>query len=139
MATKKETKTSKKKTTVRKTTSSAGKAKSKTKSSTKKTSRQTGKSSGAKNQAKVLICAKGEQCFWTNDGRILKDLNDLQAALAAMDEAVFAHHTGRGINDFADWVEQILCDGECAADLRQASGQADARTIVVHHLRSYAL
>lgn len=84
-----------------------------------------------------MIYAGDSECFWTTDGQVLRDLNELQMALAAMNDMVFGHHVTPMKNDFADWVESVLEDAACAADLRTAKKPSSARTIVVRHLRSY--
>jgi hypothetical protein len=101
------------------------------------TKKVTTKKTNAKSTKKVLVCADEGECFWTTDGQILRDLNELQQALAAMEESVFKHHVRPDGNDFANWVEHVLDDAVCAADLRKATKSSQARTVVVRHLRSY--
>lgn len=87
---------------------------------------------------KNLVCAMGEHCFWTNDGQVLKDLQDLEMAFKKMSAEVFSHHVNKDKNDFATWVETILEDANCAADLRKAKKASTAKTAVSKHLKSYA-
>jgi hypothetical protein len=56
-----------------------------------------------------------------------------------MDDALFAYHVSKGRNDFADWVEQVLLDAACAADLRTRKTKKTAHLVVVKHLKTYAL
>ncbi len=84
-----------------------------------------------------MVYADDGECFWTTDGQILRDLNELQTALAAMNDMVYGHHVTPMKNDFADWVESVLQDSDCAAELRKATKPLAARTIVVKHLRAY--
>lgn len=100
----------------------------------KKTPAKTTKSS-----AKVLICAHNGECFWTTDGKVLADLTELRDALKEMADDVFMHHVTSEKNDFADWVEHVLGDCDCAQDLRTSQKPAAAHTVVVRHLRSYSL
>lgn len=97
------------------------------------------KKSEAKQRVRALVCAPGEHCFWTTDGQVLQDLNQLQMAFGSMGEEVFLHHVTKEKNDFADWVEHILDDAACAAELRRSQKPASARTVVVRCLRSYKL
>lgn len=76
-----------------------------------------------------LVCAEGEQCFWTNDGKILSTLNDLKRALKDMSKDAYGHHTD-GRNDFASWVEFVLLDTDCANELRKAKTQKEALAVV---------
>ena len=88
---------------------------------------------------KPLIYADNERAFWVNNGQILNSLVALQKALTEMEKAVFAHHVNAEKNDFADWVEAVLADEICAADLRKTKTPTAARTIVVRHLKSYEI
>jgi len=145
--TKKSTKTSVTKT-VKKSTKKTSKktAKKAVKKSTKKTTKKatkkaTGKSTTKKvSKAKVraLVCAAGEECFWTSDGQVLENLEELALAFGSMDEEVFLHHVTKEKNDFADWVEAVLADAECAAALRRSRKPRSARTVVVRYLKQYA-
>jgi len=131
-------KVSKKSTAKKK---SAVKKKSTAKKSVKKTTKKAAKKSTAtKSNArspKALVCADGKECFWTTDGQILKDLIELRDALKSMDEKIFAVHVNRERNDFAEWVEQVLQDAECAAALRKSRKPRTAQTVVVRHLKFY--
>ncbi len=84
-----------------------------------------------------MVCASGESCFWTTDGQVLRDLNELQIALSDMSDEVFKHHVTAKKNDFADWVDHVLEDGDCALELRTSKKPSTARAIVVRHLRTY--
>lgn len=97
------------------------------------------KKSPAKKSAgkKTLIKARGPACFWTRDGLILENLITLRQALKAMSEDEFNFHVTKDRNDFADWVEQVLGDADCAAALRKSRKPNSAATVVVRHLRYY--
>ena len=103
------------------------------KSSAKKKKRKT----TAKKRVCALVCAPGEQCFWTTDGQVLENLEQLYLAFGSMDDEVFLHHVTKEKNDFADWVEQVLEDSACAADLRRSKKPSTARTVIGRHLRLY--
>lgn len=87
----------------------------------------------------MLVCAPEEKCFWTTDGQILKNLDELQLAFGTMGDEVFLHHVTKEKNDFADWVEQVLADSACAAALRKSKKPDAARTVVIKHLRTYSV
>lgn len=86
---------------------------------------------------RVLVCAQGEQCFWTTDGKIVANLVELRDTLTKMGDAVFSHHVTKDKNDFADWVEFVLGDAELAVKLRGAKKATSARTVVVSRLKIY--
>lgn len=84
-----------------------------------------------------LICAEGEQCFWTTNGIIVADLIGLRDLLHSISDEVFHHHVTKDRNDFADWVKAILKDAELAAALRRAKQPKTAYTVVVRRLKVY--
>ncbi len=88
---------------------------------------------------KTLTYADNDHSFWVKNGQVLNSLIALQEAMASMESAVFAHHVNKEKNDFADWVDSVLCDEACAADLRKTKTAASARTTVIKYLKSYQL
>ena len=87
---------------------------------------------------KALVCASDGECFWTRDGRILQNLEDLHMAFGSMDEEVFVHHVHNDKNDFADWVEQVLGDLDCSVELRKAKELKNAHTVLFSHMKKYS-
>jgi hypothetical protein len=86
---------------------------------------------------KSLVYANGSRSFWVRNGEVLDNLVALRDALERMDSAVYAYHATKDKNDFADWVESVLCDKVCAAKLRAAATPAKARTVIAHRLKFY--
>jgi hypothetical protein len=97
------------------------------------------KATKKKSDFKALVCAIDGECFWARDGQIFSNLADLSFAIGSMDEEVFLHHVSNERNDFADWVEHVLEDAECANALRKAEKKAQAKKIIELHLRNYSL
>lgn len=92
-----------------------------------------------KETKRALICADGEQCFWTTDGKIIANLIELRDTLAHMSEAVFHYHVTKQRNDFADWIEAVLDDAEFAKIFKTAQKPHTARLLVVRKLREYGI
>lgn len=88
---------------------------------------------------KVLVYADNTHSFWTTDGQIFNSLVALHEALKVMDKAVYTHHVNKDHHDFAEWVEVVLCDADCAADLRKAKTPTTAHMTVTKHLKTYLL
>ena len=86
----------------------------------------------SKRRAVAQMKAEGEQCFWCNDGKILATHDELKEALLSMSAETYAHHTD-GKNDFATWVEFVLCDVECAKSLRKATSAKTAAAVLAKH------
>lgn len=100
------------------------------------------KSSSKKSAApafKALVCAIDGECFWTRNGNILKNLEDLYLAFGSMDDQIFLHHVTKQKNDFADWTEYVLNDVACADDLRKTKKKAQAQKVVRKHLSKYSI
>ena len=126
---------------VRKTKSAAKKKVAK--KSVKKVSKKVAKKSTKKavntkeSEKKLLVCADEYHCFWTADGYIIADLQQLALALSQMSEKTFLHHVTKEKNDFANWVETVLLDEECAAALRRSKKPNTAHKVVIRHLKFY--
>lgn len=90
-----------------------------------------------KNAKIPLIKAPEDKQFWVTDGQILADLRALAESFSAMEKLVYRYHTENDRNDFADWVEHVLCDADCAMALRQASTPKQAKTVVIKRLKLY--
>ncbi len=90
-----------------------------------------------KSSKKVLTYSDNEHSFWVSDGQILNSLLALSEAVSAMEKSTFAHHVGKDKHDFADWVDSVLCDAECAAELRKAKTQNTVKTVIAKHLQTY--
>lgn len=136
MPIKKNTKT-KTKATPKKVAKKTATKKVAKKSSVKKASAR--KTMPKKETKKDLVVASEQTAFWSTDGRILDSLLALREALDEMEKAAYQYHAEGGRNDFANWVEVVLCDAECAAALAKAKTQKSAKTVVVKHLKHYAL
>jgi len=90
-----------------------------------------------KDAKRVLVCANGEQCFWTTDGTIISNLVELRDALETMADAVFDYHVSNKKNDFADWIQYVLGDTELAGKFRKTKKASTARTVIVSRLKIY--
>lgn len=121
------------KTTVKKTKKAAAKKAVPKKTTAKKPIR----SKAPVKEVRALVCAIDQECFWTRDGSILRDLRDLHVVVSSMDDEIFFHHVNKEKNDFADWVEYVLQDKECAEALRKAKKKETAHKAVGRHLRNY--
>ena len=90
-----------------------------------------------KKAKRVLVCANGEQCFWTKDGKIIANLVELSDTLEHMADEVFEHHVNKSKNDFADWIQYVLGDVELAKKIKAFKKPKTARGAVVAHLKMY--
>ena len=81
----------------------------------------------AKDEArKYLSDAAPEQCFWVNNGPILKNLDELANALPEMNDETFHHHVNRDKNDFSSWITNVIGDKKLANDLLSSKNRVSA-------------
>jgi hypothetical protein len=64
--------------------------------------------------------------FWCHDGRYLKNLEELGAALEEMSDETFGYHSNEGKTDFSNWVRDVIGDEKLARDLLKATSPAQA-------------
>lgn len=67
-----------------------------------------------------------EKRFWCHDGRFLKNLEELGAALEQMTEETFCYHSNESKTDFSNWVRDVIGDEKLAKDLLNCTTQAQA-------------
>jgi len=67
-----------------------------------------------------------DKVFWMNDGKILKKLSDLEAALKEMSDDTFRYHVNSEKNDFYKWVGEVIGDDRLARELLRATSRLQA-------------
>jgi hypothetical protein len=140
--TKKSVKTIAKKATVKKkpvAKKTTVKKKVTAKKTTTKKANKTPKATAMKKPVKDLVFASDQESFWVQNGEVLNSLMALNDAFANMDKDIYQFHAHGDRNDFSIWVDTVLSDAACAADLKKAKTQKSARTIVVKHLKLYSI
>ena len=55
-----------------------------------------------------------EQCFWVNNGPVLKNLEELSNALEGISDETYRHHANSERNDFSKWVGEVIGDKKIA-------------------------
>lgn len=75
--------------------------------------------------------------FWLHSGSPLYSLDDLCQALHEMPQELYNYHVSKEKNDFANWVQYVLHDNDCASDLRRCKKPLSARRVVIKHLKKY--
>jgi hypothetical protein len=64
------------------------------------------------------------------DGRSLRNLRELQGALAEMENEIYVHHVTEQKNDFSRWVSDVIGDDKLATDLEKSAGKSQAAKAV---------
>ena len=79
---------------------------------------------------KLLAIVPEEYVFRCHDGRVLKNMKELEEALATMADETFAYHSNSEKKDFSSWVRDIVGDEKLAKDLENALDRNQAARIV---------
>jgi hypothetical protein len=79
-----------------------------------------------KNAAMLLANVPEDKRFWCSDGRVFKNVSELQSALNDITAETFRHHSSQGESDFANWVRDVIGDEKLARDLSKCSNAAQA-------------
>ena len=90
-----------------------------------------------KEEAKRYLCdVAPEQCFWVNNGLILKNLDELANALPEMGNDTFYYHMNNEKNDFSAWISDVVGDKALANDLLSSRNKESAFKKVQKRLNS---
>ncbi len=76
-------------------------------------------------------------CFWVRDGKILRNLKDLEWALREISEETFNHHVGENRNDFAKWTVEVLLDLDLSQAMQKAKNRKEMVKLVQAALKNY--
>jgi hypothetical protein len=79
-----------------------------------------------KDAKKYLAKVSQDQAFWCSDGRILKNLRELEKALTGMADKTFAYHSNGDKADFSNWVKNAIGDEQLAKDLGKSPSRTQA-------------
>ena len=72
---------------------------------------------------KILSDVPEDKVFWVNDGRVLRNLYDLSAALAEMSKETFKYHVNKDKNDFKNWIEFVIGDKNLASGVAKTKSK----------------
>lgn len=74
--------------------------------------------------------------FLVCDGRVLKNIKELQIALQEISDETYSYHANEEKNDFANWTNDILQDPNLAQKLRNARSKQEAANHVQKAVRT---
>jgi hypothetical protein len=79
-----------------------------------------------KKAAMLLADVPEDKRFRCYDGRIFKNLSELENALTDTTAEIFRYHSREGKSDFANWVRDVIQDEELARNLSESNNAAQA-------------
>ena len=85
---------------------------------------------------KYLSDVASEQCFWVNNGPILKNMEELANALPDMNDETYKHHANNEKNDFSRWINDVVGDQQLANDLLSSKNKESALKKIRNRLNS---
>ena len=85
---------------------------------------------------KYLSDVASEQCFWINNGPILKNLEELANVLPEISDDTFQHHVNNEKNDFSNWIKDVVGDQQLANDLLSSKSKYSALNKIRNRLNS---
>jgi len=115
-------KSSSKKVTAKKTTAKAT-------TTTAKTTAITTKATATKKVATkpVLIQDVPAECvFYCQDGKTMKNLDELATSFRDMSDETFLHHANDERNDFSNWVKDVIGDTTLSMQLSKVNSKFEA-------------
>jgi hypothetical protein len=75
-----------------------------------------------------------EKRFWCHDGKLIKNLGELEKALNDMSDETFYYHSGEGRNDFSNWIRDVVRDEKLAKDMVKAKSRVQAGKAVAQRI-----
>ncbi len=61
--------------------------------------------------------------FYCADGRVMKNLPELELALKEMSEETFRYHSNETKSDFSNWVRDVIGDEKLSRDLSKSTSR----------------
>ena len=75
-----------------------------------------------------------DKLFWCRDGRTMRNLRELAAALEQMSDETYRFHANDVKTDFANWVRDVIGDDKLTRDLLKGPDRAQAAGAVAERL-----
>lgn len=80
-----------------------------------------------------------DKVFWSHDGQMYRNLNELAQGLANMNDETYMYHANEAKNDFARWVQDVIGDRDLAFDLENTTSRQEALKKVNSRLNYYSM
>lgn len=81
-----------------------------------------------------LADVPADKVFRCHDGRVMKNLDELNFALREMADETFRYHVTLEKNDFGKWVQDVIGDYELSASLLSSSTRTRASKAVANRV-----
>jgi len=75
---------------------------------------------------KMLGEVPEDKRFYCSDGRIMKNLPELELAFKEISEGTFCYHSSETKSDFSKWVRDVVGDEKLSRDLLKSTSRTQA-------------
>ncbi len=75
-----------------------------------------------------------EKQFFCQDGRVFRNLRELELALRDMSAETYRHHSNESKNDFSNWVSGVIGDDKLSRDLRRSTNHLQAAKCIADRI-----
>ena len=66
---------------------------------------------------RLLANVPEEQAFWSSDGQVFRNLQDLHAGLHKMSDETYYYQSNAEKHDFSNWLKDVVQDEKLAGEL----------------------
>ena len=84
------------------------------------------KSKTKKTAKKILKNVPEDKKFWVCDGRVLKNLRELEQALRTMSDETYRYHVNKAKNDFYNWIKDVFRNRKLATEIKKSRNKISA-------------
>ena len=84
---------------------------------------------------RILADVSPGQCFWVNNGPIVRNIYEMADVLANIKDETFRHHVNSEKNDIANWARDVLKDDELALSISKASSNSRIRKTIQRRIK----
>ena len=75
---------------------------------------------------KMLAEVPDGKQFYCTDGRVVRNLSELELALKEISEETFRYHSSETKSDFSNWVRDVIGDEKLSRDLQKSASRIQA-------------
>lgn len=83
---------------------------------------------------KIKKSADPESYFWTSNGMVIRNMQELADAFERMEPHIFYNHVTEDRNDFSTWVYNVLNDKVLAATLGGIKTKEESQIATLKHI-----
>jgi len=79
---------------------------------------------------------EGPECFWVNNGPIVRSLEELATAIRDMKKEIFLHHVNKDKNDFKEWIDEVIGDIKLSHEMQKSRSRRNIMQVLNSRLKT---